>query len=222
MQKLHITSEIEGGPSGADVGAFFDLDGTLISGFSVFAFLRDRALSGRVTLQDVADVAMSAISFQRGGLGFSGMMGAMARMLRGTLEKELEETGQRIFNEQIAALVYPEARALVQAHLRQGHTLVIVSAATRFQVEPVAHDLGVSFVLCTQLEVKGKRLTGRVLRPACFGGGKLQAARAFAKKRKIDLDKSYFYTDGAEDLPLLSRTLPGIPWGYSSSPRSPG
>ena len=54
--KSHVTYEVDRGPTGSEVGAFFDLDGTLISGFSVFAFLRDRLLSGRFTLQDLADM----------------------------------------------------------------------------------------------------------------------------------------------------------------------
>ena len=201
--RLPLTYSIERGPSGPEVAAFFDLDGTLVAGFSALAFVRDRVASGRFTFQDIADVGISAVSFQRSGMGFSGMMSAMARMLRNTPEGELVETGQRLFDEQLAPLLYADARLLVEAHRAQGHTLVIVSAATRYQTGPVARELGIDHVLCTELEVKGGRLTGRVVQPACWGEGKLKAAREFSRERGVDLGKSYFYSDGYEDVSLL-------------------
>jgi putative phosphoserine phosphatase/1-acylglycerol-3-phosphate O-acyltransferase len=200
---LPLTYSIETGPSGPEVGAFFDLDGTLVAGFSALAFVRDRIASGHITIQDIADVGISAVSFRRSGLGFSGMMAAMARMLRNIPESEIAETGQRLFDEQLAALVYADARLLIEAHRAQGHTLAIVSAATRYQTGPVARELGIDDILCTELEVKGGCLTGRVVQPVCFGEGKLEAARQFSRERGVDLGKSYCYSDGYEDLPLL-------------------
>ncbi len=200
---LPLTYSIVTGPIGPEVAAFFDLDGTLVSGFSALAFVRDRVASGHMTLQDIADLGFSAVSFRRGGVGFSGMMAAMARMLRNTPERELVATGQRLFEEQLAPLVYADARLLVEAHRAQGHTLAIVSAATRYQTGPVARELGIDNALCTELEVKGGRLTGRVVQPACWGEGKLVAAREFSRERGVDLGKSYFYSDGYEDVPLL-------------------
>jgi len=38
-----LLAEIEGGPQGPAIGAFFDFDGTLIAGYSAGAFYQDRA-----------------------------------------------------------------------------------------------------------------------------------------------------------------------------------
>ncbi len=200
---LPLTYSIVTGPIGPEVAAFFDLDGTLVAGISALALVRDRVARGHFTLQDIADLGLSAVSFRRGVLDFSGMMAALARMLRNIPERELVETGQCLFEEQLAPLVYADARLLVEAHRAQGHTLAIVSAATRYQTEPVARELGIDDFLCTELEVKGGLLTGRVVEPVCFGEGKLKAAREFSRERGVDLAKSYFYSDGYEDLLLL-------------------
>ncbi len=201
--RRHLTYDIETGPEGPAIGAFFDLDGTLVAGFSAIAFLRDRLVSGRLGVQDLADVVLAGVSFRREGLGFSGLMAAMARALRGTPERELFETGERVFAEQLAAAIFRDARRLVEAHRERGHTLAVVSAATRYQVAPVARELGIEHVLCTRLEVKGGALTGRVLRPLCHAAGKVSAAQRFCEQHGVDLAKSYAYTDGYEDLPLL-------------------
>ena len=135
-----LTEEIERGPAGPKVGAFFDVDGTLISGFSGIAFWRDRLLSGQIGLADLSENLLAWVGFQRGQIGFSGILTAWTGMLRGTPEQELVDTGERLFESELAALVFPESRALVAAHLRRGHTVAIVSAATRYQIEPLAHD----------------------------------------------------------------------------------
>jgi putative phosphoserine phosphatase/1-acylglycerol-3-phosphate O-acyltransferase len=198
----HLRRDVEHSPRGPHVAAFFDMDGTLLAGFSVLAFWRDQLLSGRMGLGDLWDTATSAASFQRGRVGFGAMLTAMAAMLRGTEEKEYEQTGERLFEDALAALVYPEARELVEAHRERGHTLAIVSAATRYQADPLARDLGIEHVLCSQLEVENGRFTGRA-GEACWAGGKATAARGLAEAHGIELDESYFYTDNIADLPLM-------------------
>jgi putative phosphoserine phosphatase/1-acylglycerol-3-phosphate O-acyltransferase len=198
-----LTEEIERGPAGPKVGAFFDVDGTLLSGFSGFAFWRDRLLSGQISAADLSENALAWVGFQRGQIGFSGILAAWSGMLRGTPEQELVDTGERLFNSELAALVFPESRALVAAHLRRGHTVAIVSAATRYQIDPLARDLGIERVLCTRLEVEDGHFTGRFVRPACWGEGKADAVRALAAEEGLDLAQSYFYSDAAEDLPLF-------------------
>ena len=91
----------------------------------------------------------------------------------------------------------------MHAHRRRNHTLAVVSSATRYQVEPLARDLGIEHVLCTRLEVRDGRFTGGVAPPLCYGEGKAEAARGLAASRGVDLDESFFYTDSDEDLPLL-------------------
>ena len=39
-----------------------------------------------------------------------------------------------------------------------GHTVVIASSATRMQIAPVARDLGIAHIVCTELEEKDGRL----------------------------------------------------------------
>ena len=100
--------------------------------------------------------------------------------------------------------VYPEARALVQAHQRKGHTLAIVSSATRYQVEAARPRLGIPHVLCTRLEVENGRFTGSVVKPDLLRRGQgIGGARRSRPSAASTSRESYFYTDSDEDLPLL-------------------
>ncbi|HSD09544.1 MAG TPA: HAD-IB family hydrolase [Candidatus Binatia bacterium] len=203
-ERSELTREILDGPSGGKIAAFFDVDRTLIAGFSVIEFIRDGVVSGRMSTRGLLETAIAIAQFQLGQIGFSSFVAGTSAGLRGIPEMEFAAIGERIFRDRLAADVFPESRALVQAHRKKGHTVVVVSSATRYQIDPLAKDLGIRHVLCTRLEVKDGKFTGEVLKPTCYGEGKATAAREFAAAHSIDLEESYFYTDSDEDLPLLA------------------
>jgi len=198
-----LTREIREGPAGPQVGAFFDLDQTLLAGFSAFSFFRERFADGRVSPREMRDTLRGALSFAVGRTGYSAMMTATTAAYRGLAERVLRETGQEVFEKHLARQIFPESRALVEAHRTRGHTLAIVSSATPYQVDPVAEALDIPHALCTRLEVEDGVFTGNVVKPTCWQEGKLHYAEQLAAQEGIDLAESYFYTDSAEDLPLL-------------------
>ncbi len=204
MVHAELTREILEGPSGPQIAAFFDVDRTLLAGFSVVEFIRDGIVSGRMGGSEILETAAAIAQFQMGRIGFSAFVAGTSAALKGVASNEFAAVGERIFRERLAANVYPESRALVQAHLKKGHSVAVVSSATRYQIDPIAKDLGIRHVLCTRLEVKNGKLTGEVLKPTCYGEGKATHAREFAAHHRVDLEQSYFYSDSDEDLPLLA------------------
>ena len=198
-----LTKEIRIGPQGAEVGAFFDLDQTLFAGFSAAAFTRDQFSSGRLSPKDLVDSLRATLSFALGRTGFSTFVSATAAIYRGMDERVLEKAGQHAFDEYLVTEIYPESRAIVKAHQDMGHTVAIITSATRYQSDPVARELGIEHVLHTRLGVVNGIMTGEVVRPTCYGEGKAQAARSLASKYNLDLEESYFYSDSHEDLPLF-------------------
>ncbi len=212
-----LTEEIRSGPSGSKIGAFFDLDQTLLAGFSAAAFLRERLMSGRMAPREISESLLGSLSFALGRTGFSGLMSAATAAYRGVAESTLEELGEEVFQKHLATQIYPESRALVQAHQEMGHTVAIVSSATRYQAEPLAREMGIEHVLCTKLKVEDGVFTGQVVRPSCWGEGKVLAARELAASCGIDLEQSYFYTDSHDDLPLLDAV--GNPRPVNPSPQ---
>ena len=198
-----LTREIRSGPSGPKVGALFDLDQTLLAGFSATAFFRERLVSGRMAPRELVESLLGALSFSVGRTGFSGFVAATTAAYRGLAESVMEEIGEEVFEKHLATEIYPESRALVRAHREMGHTLAIISSATRYQAEPLARELGIEHVLCTELEVEDGHFTGRVVHPTCYGEGKAYAAIDLAARTDLDLSESYFYTDSHEDMPLL-------------------
>ena len=200
-----VVAEVLKLPDGPQIGAFFDFDGTVISGYSVMAFIKEQMKRGHLSPRELVELVSAMVSFGLGGLGFSGMMVAATQFLRGIREDSYANFGEELFQSHIARLIYPESRALLKAHLKKGHTVAIISSATPYQVRPAARELGVVHVLCTELEVKDGYFTGAVIEPPCFGPGKVTAAESLAEDFGADLEKSYFYTDSYDDIELLER-----------------
>ncbi|MGB5326436.1 MAG: HAD-IB family hydrolase [Pseudomonadales bacterium] len=198
-----VIAEIETSESGPHIGAFFDFDGTIIYGYSAFTFMREQVKRGDVTAKELAEVAAAMTSFGLGSIGFSSMMVITAQFMRGMSEANYIEFAQQLHDKYIARLIYPESRALIEAHQRKGHTVAIISSALPYQVEPAAKNLGVDNVLCTRLEVKKGKFTGAVERPTCFGPGKVTAAKDLATRYGVDLAETFFYSDSHDDIELL-------------------
>ncbi len=198
-----VTEDIMAGESGAHIGAFFDLDRTLIKGFSAKEFFQSRVFSGKMSRREIVSQFAGVLVYARGKGNFAGLAAVSAKGVRGVDESVFVQVGEEVYHKNLAETIFPEARAMVAAHLAKGHTVAIISAATPYQVNPIARDLGITEVMCTRMEVEDGKFTGNIIEPACWGEGKAYAARQLAEKHNLDLAKSFFYTDSAEDLPLL-------------------
>ncbi len=200
-----LLDDIADAPSGPGIAAIFDFDGTVIAGYSATVFIREQIRRGDLSPRQLVELSTAMTSFGLGSLGFSAMMAVNSQFMQGIEEKTYEQIGEDLFSNKIARMIYPESRALIEAHITKGHTVAIISSATIYQVAPAARDLDIPHVLCTQLEVSDGVFTGKVIHPTCFGQGKVDAAEALAARTGADLDDSFFYSDSTDDLLLLER-----------------
>jgi putative phosphoserine phosphatase / 1-acylglycerol-3-phosphate O-acyltransferase len=197
-------AEIEASPEGPEVGAFFDLDGTLVAGFTGVIMTRDRLRRGQMGVGEFIGMVQAGLNHQLGRSEFEDLIGKGARMLHGNSLSDLDELGERLFVQHIQSRIYPEMRAMVRAHMARGHTVVLSSSALTVQVDPVAKFLGIENVLSNKFETDDDGLiTGEVRRPIIWGPGKARAVQAFAAENGVDLAQSYFYADGDEDVALM-------------------
>jgi putative phosphoserine phosphatase/1-acylglycerol-3-phosphate O-acyltransferase len=101
-----LTREIDSAPKGARVGAFFDLDRTIIAGFSAFALLANRIMSGRMTVGGFMKTVLASLRYETGGIGFSAMVNETSELLAGFDEAEYSALGDKIFEGCFAGHVY--------------------------------------------------------------------------------------------------------------------
>ncbi len=198
------------------VGAFFDMDKTLIAENSGSLYMRYRYQRGEISGLDLVKGIGAYLQYKLGILDIRNWTKTMMVQFRGQSEAELEAEAKKWFDELVVQTIYPEAEALVRRHEAEGHVVAIVSGATKFVVRPLAQRLGIEHLLYTRLEVEDGSFTGRVIEPICFEEGKIYWLQQFIEEHGIDLAKSWFYTDSITDLPLLD--LVGHPVATNPDP----
>ncbi|MCH3883544.1 HAD-IB family hydrolase [Tenacibaculum sp. MSW2] len=197
-----ISNRILEQEEGNHIVAFFDLDRTLINDFSAKKFLQSRLLSGKTTTKELLSQFATILLYGSGNRDFEVLTKLSALGVKGIKEKDFTALGQEVYKKHLVDTIYPEARTLIASHLEKGHKIVIISAATFYQIKPIADELGISDIYCTEMEVKRGKFTGQI-KEMCWGEGKASAGKKFAKENDIDLSKSFFYTDSFDDYPLL-------------------
>jgi HAD superfamily hydrolase (TIGR01490 family) len=187
-------------PSGI---ALFDLDGTLIPWDCQLLFRHHvvRREPWRLVFLPVFLAFLPCIKI----LGDEGMkrvfLSYLWRMDRKTLARHARDFGRRV-----AASIYPELRARIEAHRRQGHLLILASASPDWYVREIGAALGFDLSLGTPVEPT----------PTCRFFPDLENHKGAAKVGRLQqlLPASYFtdgrlrdshgYTDSTADLPMLA------------------
>lgn len=204
MRLPGTVAEIAASPPGPKIGAFFDLDGTLVAGFTAVILTRERFRSRDMGMGELFGMILAGLNHQLGRIEFEELIKTASSALRGRSLSDLDEIGERLFVQKIAKRIYPEMRAVVRAHQARGHTVVLSSSALTIQVEPVARYLGITNTLTNAFVTdENGVLTGEVVEPILWGPGKAAAVQKFAAEHDIDLQDSYFYADGDEDVALM-------------------
>ena len=198
------------------VGAFFDMDKTILSENSATLYMRYRYQRGEMSKRDLLMGLGAYLKYKIGILDIRSWTLDMMAQFSGQSEKQLEEDAIAWVEDAVVETIYPEAEQLVAEHLAESHVVAIVSGATAFVVRPIAARLGIEHILHTRLEVENGLFTGRVIEPICFEEGKIYWLQQFIDEQGIDLAKSYFYSDSITDLPLLD--LVGHPVATNPDP----
>ena len=201
---------------GRRVAAFFDFDGTIIEGYSALALMQHRARSRELWPPEMARLVVVWLEAATGRADFERVMRVGVRAFRGRDVTDMDELGESLLRSSLGGALYVDARRLVAAHRARGHRVVIASSALPFQVEPLARELMVDDVLCTEMECEGGVLTGEVAGPILWGEGKADAIRRFAATARIDVAQSFAYGNGGEDIDFLS--IVGRPRPINPSP----
>jgi HAD superfamily hydrolase (TIGR01490 family) len=187
----------------SQVGAFFDVDKTILAENSGTAYLKVLYERGEIDWKTALLGLGSYLRYKLNLLDIERWTEKNSGMFQGRNEAATSREAAELFQSALLPSIYPEAEARVRWHLGQGHLVALVSGSTKFVLDPLAAHLGVKHLLCTQLEAEDGVFTGRVIRPICFGEGKIYWIQQLIEREFVDLARSYFYTDSITDLPLL-------------------
>jgi putative phosphoserine phosphatase/1-acylglycerol-3-phosphate O-acyltransferase len=186
-----------------DTAALFDMDHTITwknSGLTSVQFAcRHGMVPTLFLLKGLLKIALYRFSLMNIESWYERNM----ELLAGLTLEDMDRFSKQWFEEMVRNSIYREAVDLIRTHEEKGHKLAIISNAPEFFVKPLAKTLGIDDIICTRVEIEGSVLTGKLIKPLCYGEGKKEYAVRWAGENSIDLDKSYFYTDSFYDIELM-------------------
>jgi HAD superfamily hydrolase (TIGR01490 family) len=186
--------------------ALFDLDHTLIPFDSGMAWTRFLVDSGRLPADAEQRYLDFCHQYVAGTLDIRAMHRASVAPLAAHASDEVR-TWIRQFEPLMAPRIPPARLALVRDHQAAGDLCAIVTATSAFVAEPFARLFGVADLLATQPEQHEGSFNGEIAGEPCFREHKLSHVQAWLAQRGArlaDFDETWFYSDSASDLPLLS------------------
>jgi HAD superfamily hydrolase (TIGR01490 family) len=183
----------------------FDLDNTLLDGDSDFEwaqFLIERGVLDREAYEARNHEFYEA--YKNGTLDIRAFLDFQLKPLSRHPRAELDAWHRAFMQHKIVPIIKPKARALIASH--RGALTAVVTATNSFVTGPVARELGVPHLIATVPEQREGEFTGSVAGTPAFREGKVARLHQWLAERGERLEnfeRSYFYSDSLNDLPLL-------------------
>jgi HAD superfamily hydrolase (TIGR01490 family) len=188
--------------------ALFDLDYTLLAGDSDHAwgqFLVDRGLIDGGEFKRKNDNFWA--QYKAGILDIEDYLEFALSFIAGKTPAELAPLHADYLDTVVRPMIHADAQALVRRHRDAGDLTAIVTATNAFLTAPMKEIFDVDHLIACEVEVAGGRYTGRAVGVPSMREGKITRVAAWLAESGRSLasfEKSFFYSDSLNDLPLLS------------------
>jgi HAD superfamily hydrolase (TIGR01490 family) len=185
--------------------ALFDLDNTLIRGDSDHAwgeFMVEEGIVDPDEFRRKNDEFYAA--YRDGTLDIHAYLAFALSTIAGKSSAELAPLRQRFMQKKIEAMMLDAAHDLLGNH--RTDLCAIVTATNAFVTEPIAEAFGVPHLIACEVEKNNGLYTGRATGLPSFREGKVTRVNEWLRGMGKSLDsfeKTFFYSDSLNDLPLL-------------------
>ena len=189
--------------------ALFDLDHTLLTGDSDYEwtqYLVSKGIVDRTTHE--ARNAEFYEQYKAGTLDIHEFLDFQLRPLADHTRADLEAWHADFMETQIRPRLSQKARELVRKHLDAGDICAMVTATNSFVTGPIARELGIPHLIATIPAQENGRFTGKPRGLPSFREGKIARVDAWLESMGLwwnNFQRSWFYSDSHNDLPLLLR-----------------
>lgn len=189
----------------------FDLDNTLLSTDSDFEWAQFLISKGALDreLQEARNARFYA-DYQAGTLDIDAFLEFQLQPLARHERAQLDGWHSEFMATCIRPHITASARALIEKHRKAGDLLAIVTATNSFVTAPIARELDIPHLIATipAQDSQTGRYTGEVRGQPSFQAGKILRVESWLEAMGLwwgHFERSYFYSDSHNDLPLLNK-----------------
>ena len=190
--------------------AFFDVDYTLVDGSSSIEFMKYLFWKGKLPLRIILDAVQFYVKYKFNRISYSELAKrTKLPYIKNKKSKYVKDISQEFFEKILNKKINKKALNKIKTHMKKRHKIVLATASIDFLIRPLADHLGADFI-STGTEIKDNYYTGKLTESVCYGKTKAKLVNRYANENKIDLTKSYAYSDHISDLEFLK--LVGHPY----------
>ncbi len=139
----------------------------------------------------------------------------LLREFIGRTPEELAPLADENFQKHIRHEVYDEAIEAIAAYGERQIPTVLLTGTNRLIVDTIEKYLGVTDVICTELEIEHGRYTGRIDGLFRIQEHKVSGALDQCRERGTDLERIAYYGDSVSDVPMFEAV--GMPYVVNPS-----
>lgn len=187
----------------------FDLDNTLLAGDSDFEWAQFLITKG-VLDREVYEARNQTFydQYKAGTLDIFEFLDFQLKPLARHSRAQLDAWHQEFLDTRIRPMMTPQSQALVKEHLASGAVVAIVTATNSFVTGPIARAFGIPHLVATIPAQENGAFTGKPRGTPAFKAGKIERVEAWLESLGLcweSFDKSSFYSDSHNDLPLMKK-----------------
>ena len=187
--------------------ALFDLDNTLLRGDSDYnwaKFLIKHHLLDPKLHQEKNEIFYQ--DYRKGTLDIYAFCEFQFRPLKENNRDKLDNLRHEYIETVIKPLVSKKSLELVRKHQKRGDLCIVITATNSYITQPIARLFDIDYLIGTDPEEVAGEFTGKVKGLPSFKEGKVTRLNQWLKENNYDFhqfEKSFFYSDSLNDLPLL-------------------
>jgi HAD superfamily hydrolase (TIGR01490 family) len=189
--------------------ALFDLDNTLLAGDSDYEWTQHLVSKG-VLDRDTFERKNTEFfeQYKAGTLDIHEFLDFQLQSLANNPRASLDAWHAEFMATCIRPIISRQSRTLVQRHLDNGDLCAIVTATNSFVTGPIAREFGIPHLIATIPAQQGGQFTGKPRGTPSFREGKVSRVEEWLETMGLwwgSFERSWFYSDSLNDLPLLSQ-----------------
>jgi HAD superfamily hydrolase (TIGR01490 family) len=178
------------------VAAIFDVDQTLVQGYTERLFFRFLVRHGLISVPQ-------AMQFL-GHLAWRPQDRFQDKSYLHGLEVEpVLALARQCYQEEISPRVSLHGLDCILEHQARDHDIILLTGSLSFLLLPLKEELAAGHLIATEVQREGGRFTGEIAGLHPHGKNKLELLVQLARQQGLDLSRSYAYGDHMTDLVLL-------------------
>ncbi len=188
--------------------ALFDLDNTLLSCDSDYEwtqYLVSKGILDRKTFEQRNTEFYE--QYKAGTLNIYEFLDFQLQSLAQNSRQDLETWHAEFMDLRIRPMISRQARDLVKRHQDRGDLCALVTATNSFVTGPICREFDIPHLIATVAAHENGHFSGKPRGIPAFREGKVSRIEAWLESLGLwigNFERSWFYSDSLNDLPLLS------------------